>query len=129
MYQARGYIQERTGKPLDDQYFTQTLQPDYAAETSVDWDIVYDARGHFHEPHTHRAVALGTVDVRDYLSGTHAPNLSEIALRFPSVRTQGHLGRFGATGVRLLTLQAGLRICEAYGVTLDWLYRGDMSGL
>jgi hypothetical protein len=29
MYAARPLIQARTGKPLDDQYFTQTLLPDY----------------------------------------------------------------------------------------------------
>lgn len=33
------------------------------------------------------------------------------------------------TGTRLLTLAAAMRICERYGVTLDWLYRGDPSGL
>ena len=31
MYAARGHIQERTGKKLDDRYFTQTLLPDYVA--------------------------------------------------------------------------------------------------
>ena len=29
MYAARKYIQERTGKQLNDTYFTQTLLPDY----------------------------------------------------------------------------------------------------
>src|SRR5687768_334982 len=36
MYAARGPIQERTGRPLDDRYFTQTLLPDYVEETGVD---------------------------------------------------------------------------------------------
>lgn len=30
---------------------------------------------------------------------------------------------------RLLTLPAALALCEHYNLTLDWLYRGDPSGL
>ena len=33
------------------------------------------------------------------------------------------------TGKRLLTLQAALKLCDTYGLTLDWIYRGDPSGL
>jgi hypothetical protein len=33
------------------------------------------------------------------------------------------------TGARPLTIEAALGICEQYGVTLDWLYRGDRSTL
>lgn len=33
------------------------------------------------------------------------------------------------TGKRLLTLPAALLLCERYMLTLDWLYRGDPSGL
>ena len=33
------------------------------------------------------------------------------------------------SGVRPLTIDAAHRICDEYGVTLDWLYRGDRSGL
>ena len=67
MYAARGYIQEKTGRQLDDRYFTQTLLPDYVDPIEVDWDIVWDARGSFHEPHTNRHVPLGTLEVRAYL--------------------------------------------------------------
>jgi hypothetical protein len=70
MYAARGPIQEATGEPLDDKYFTQTLLPDYMNEhperTSA-WDVVFDARGHFLEPHTGVEVPLGTLEVRQYL--------------------------------------------------------------
>ena len=52
MYAARPYIQTQTGKALRDDYFTQTLLPDYLDEhPSLDWNVVYDARGHFTEPH------------------------------------------------------------------------------
>jgi DNA topoisomerase VI subunit B len=73
MYQARGPMQELTGKALGngfDQYFCQTLLPNYMAanpETTEKWDVVFDARGNLVEPHTNRVVPLGTLDVRYYL--------------------------------------------------------------
>jgi hypothetical protein len=70
MYSARPGILELTGKDhLDDRYFTQTLLPDYLVTHPEcrDWDIVWDARGHFTEPHTKRTFGLGTLEVREYL--------------------------------------------------------------
>lgn len=32
-------------------------------------------------------------------------------------------------GTRLPTIENALRLCEAYDLTLDWIYRGDPSGL
>jgi len=67
MYAARPFIQEITGLDLDDKYFIKTLLPSYIEEKGVTWNIVYDARGHFTEPHTGHTVALGTLAVREYL--------------------------------------------------------------
>ena len=69
MYAARPKILELTDKDhLDDAYFTQTLLPDYMEEYDCsDWDIVWDARGTFYEPHTRRSVPIGTLEVRQYL--------------------------------------------------------------
>ena len=71
MYAARPEILTLSEKDsLNDQYFTQTLLPDYIAENPeecADWDVVYDARGTFTEPHTGRDVPLGTIEVRQYL--------------------------------------------------------------
>src|SRR5262249_16380631 len=74
MYAARGPIQQRTERTLDDQYFCQTLLPNYILEhpAAATWDVVFDARGHFIEPHTKRIVPLGTLDVRRYLQDTEA---------------------------------------------------------
>ena len=33
------------------------------------------------------------------------------------------------SGARLLSIAAAHRICDEYGVTLDWLYRGDRSAV
>lgn len=30
---------------------------------------------------------------------------------------------------RRITIDAALRLCEEFGLTLDWIYRGDPSGL
>ena len=58
MYAARGYIQRHADRELGhkfDQYFTQQLLPDYIEiDMASDWNVVYDARGNFTEPHTKR---------------------------------------------------------------------------
>jgi hypothetical protein len=59
---------------LDSQYFCQTLLVDYMQERDVEWDVVWDDRGHFTEPHTGRTIGLGTLNVRNYLNGNGAPD-------------------------------------------------------
>ena len=98
MYAARPSILAITGKDgLDDAYFTQTLLVDYINEhpgQCANWDITWDARGTFVEPHTNDTVPLGTVEVRQYL--TRRPLLGSVAsfdfsARFP---TSGPENRF-----------------------------------
>ena len=69
MYAARPKILRMTGREsLDGQYFSQTLLIDYMETYDCsDWDIIWDARGHFAEPHTGREIPLGTLEVRQYL--------------------------------------------------------------
>jgi hypothetical protein len=71
MYAARPSILRSTGTDaLGDAYFTQTLLPDFVdeyPELTADWDVVYDARGTFTEPHTERAIPIGTLEIREYL--------------------------------------------------------------
>jgi len=54
----------------DSAYFTQTVLPNYVDShpEAATWDVVYDARGHFAEPHTRRRIDLGTLAVRSYLT-------------------------------------------------------------
>jgi hypothetical protein len=100
MYAARGQIQELTGKPLTDQYFTQTLLPDFQAENrelTADWDVVYDNRGNLIEPHTGRVVPIGTVAVRNYINGWRSPHVGEVQAAVPiSISTGGPSGRYSA---------------------------------
>jgi hypothetical protein len=97
MYQARPIIQAATGRKLDDQYFTQTLLPDYMTEFEVAWDVVFDDHGHFFEPHTAIKVGLGTIAVRNYLSGViEEPEWEPPELSNGAFKTHGPAGRFGA---------------------------------
>lgn len=97
MYQARPLIQKLMGdRQLNDQYFTQTLLPDYIEENSVDWDITYDERGHFTEPHTEHSFGLGTIRVRDYLAEVRPPRLEEYSFDAGTVDTFGPNGCYSA---------------------------------
>lgn len=101
MYGVRPVILSRTGKmQFDDAYFTQTILPDFIAdnpELTASWDVVYDDRGHFIEPHTRHEVDLGTIAVRDYLKscGPRTAGMPTVAVTdvglFP---TRGPCNRF-----------------------------------
>ena len=97
-YVARPLIEEQTDKPLSYAYFSQTLLPNYVNETRqcADWDVVYDDRGHFMEPHTKRVIGLGTLNVRAYLSRVARLELEEADFDPASVKTYGPDGSFGA---------------------------------
>ena len=102
MYAARPYIQQRADRGLGqrfDQYFTQQLLPEYI-ETfgQQSWNVVYDARGNFTEPHTRLKVPLGTLQVRNYLAGVRQykikdPTFDVWEAGYP---TLGPKHRFGA---------------------------------
>jgi hypothetical protein len=97
MYAARPHIQTETGKALRDDYFTQTLLPDYLDEhPDLDWNVVYDARGHFTEPHGGRSFGIGTLEVRAYLNQLHDPRIVCADFAKAKVETLGPRGSFGA---------------------------------
>jgi hypothetical protein len=97
MYAARPHIQKVTGKPLNDAYFTQVLLPDFIEENGFDdWDVVYDSRGAFAEPHDGEIFGVGTLEVRDYLAAFHDPQLVDAALSQAEVKLSGPAGNFGA---------------------------------
>jgi hypothetical protein len=95
MYVARPHIEKVTGRKLDDNYFTQTILPDYLRENDVDWNVVYDARGHFSEPHSGQSFGLGTLEVRDYLANLHEPSLVNAGISGAKIETSGPSGSYG----------------------------------
>jgi DNA topoisomerase VI subunit B len=100
MYAARPLVQQLTGGVLwkNSNQFTQKYLPGflerYPAETA-NWDVVYDARGHFVEPHTRNSVDLGTLGVRQYIAqwqgDAGAIELPEYRMGYP---TSGPQNRF-----------------------------------
>jgi hypothetical protein len=98
-YVARPLLQRRTEKEVKYSYFSQTLLPDFVKnhkDKTADWDVVYDDRGHFNEPHTGRVVGLGTLNVRAYLSRITPLKLEEAGFNPAGVETYGPSGNFGA---------------------------------
>jgi hypothetical protein len=96
MYACRPHIQKETGRELNSVYFTQVLLPDYLDETGVAWNVVYDARGHFAEPHDGERFGVGTLEVRDYLDSYDEPERKDAELRQARIETSGPDGNFGA---------------------------------
>jgi Topoisomerase 6 subunit A/Spo11, Toprim domain len=101
MYAARGPIDSLADRHLGgdfDKYFTQTLLPDYIEEKGVDWNVVFDARGHFREPHTDEEIPLGTLQVRNYLNRVENHEVDEIDfnIREKHYPTLGPKNAFGA---------------------------------
>ena len=126
MYAARKRILELTCRTkLDDRYFTQTLLPDYVEqhpEATSAWDVVFDDRGNFIEPHTDRNVPLGTVEVREYLGERPMP---QAPLSFDAgslALTKGPENRYSAVlfvekeGFNALLAQA--RIAERFDIAI-----------
>ncbi len=103
-YAARKEIQDRTRRPLQSVYFTQTLLPKFVnanQDLTQDWWVVYDSRGHLIEPHTDETIPLGTLDVDNYLSSVASHEIDDedvkrkngFDMRYP---TKGPNNRFSA---------------------------------
>lgn len=104
-YQARPKIMAMTDdKELAYGYFSQTLLPDYIEEHGVDWRVVYDARGHFEEPHTNRRIGCGTIEVGNYLHAMQEPGIDSADFSSASIDIVGPSGNI-----------SGVLFCEKEG--------------
>jgi hypothetical protein len=79
-YSARGPVFQMTGKELDYPRFRNKLLPEFMRDNKklcADWDVIFEGRGHFIEPHTDYRFEIGTLGVRQYLqdikTGEHGP--------------------------------------------------------
>ena len=121
-YVARPLIlAELEAKELSSVYFTQTLLPDYIAAhptETADWDLLWDDRGHFSEPHTGTEIGLGTLAVRSYLAGcagaaspdTVLPGVDVSAFVSTRYSTQGPRNRY--TNVLLIEKEGFTQLLE-----------------
>ena len=104
-YQARPKIMAMTDdKELQYAYFSQFLLPDYIEEHGVNWNVVYDARGHFEEPHTNRRIGCGTIEVGNYLHAMKDPEVEAAEFAGANVDIIGPSGNIG-----------GVLFCEKEG--------------
>jgi Topoisomerase 6 subunit A/Spo11, Toprim domain len=104
-YQARPKIMAMTeNKELAYGYFSQTLLPDYIEEHGIHWHVVYDARGHFEEPHTNRRLGCGTIEVGNYLHAAKDPDIIAAAFAGANVDVIGPSGSI-----------SGILFCEKEG--------------
>jgi hypothetical protein len=107
-YQARPKIMALTeDKELAYGYFSQTLLPDYIEEHAAickGWNVVYDARGHFEEPHTNRNIGCGTLEVDNYLRAMAQPEIIPAEFSDANVEIIGPNGGF-----------SGVLFCEKEG--------------
>jgi hypothetical protein len=70
----------------------------------VNWNVVYDARGHFEEPHTNRRIGCGTIEVGNYLFAVKGPEVNPAEFSDADVETVGPSGCI-----------AGVLFCEKEG--------------
>ncbi len=121
-YTARpSILAEADADSLDSQYFTQELLKSYLEQRRPGWDVVYDARGHFAEPHREgrdrqQPIGLGGAEVRAYVSQFTGDALEETPiLRSPRLLpTVGPRHRFG--GVLYIEKEGFDPILKAAGI-------------
>jgi hypothetical protein len=103
MYACRRMTLDRLGEGKwfkNDKEYTQKILPNYLLEhpeETADWDVVYDDRGHFYEPHTGLVIGMGTRRVRAYV-GAWAANPPPVTIATTAPRfmypTKGPAHRF-----------------------------------
>ena len=93
-YQVRPNVIEE--RELEYGYFSQTLLPNYVETFDKEWMVVYDARGHFEEPHSNRRIGCGTIEVGNYLEAMKEPSILDPGFSDASVDIIGPSGGFGA---------------------------------
>jgi hypothetical protein len=122
-YVARPLIEEMTDRPLGYNYFSQTLLPGYIENYGKsDWDVVYDDRGHFKEPHTNRIIGLGTLNVRAYLKSKHKLQIDPAGFSGANVSTYGPHGCYSAVlyieKEGFMPLFERVRLAERYDIAI-----------
>jgi len=70
------------------------------------------------------AIAVG----RRLAAVRKALGLNQIEFAAPANLSQPQYNQF-ENGKRLLTVEAALRLCAVYSLSMDYLYRGDIGGL
>jgi len=100
-----GMIRYRTSRITRESRTTQkeaaweVMEQAYMAASgnnTLDWNVVYDARGHFMEPHTNRRIGCGTIEVGNYLHALKEPDIVAAEFADASVDIVGPSGNLAA---------------------------------
>jgi DNA topoisomerase VI subunit A len=89
-------LAEATKDEFDSKYFMVLLK-NYLEEREPNWRVVWDARGHFTEPHTGKTIGCGGIDVMEYMKGWRSGiEIESIDVLDQVVGTKGPANRYGA---------------------------------
>ena len=66
LYQVRPLVKQYTDKEINASYFSPPLLSDYEKDVKEIPGLIFDGRGHFHEPHRDIDFELGTEEVNEY---------------------------------------------------------------
>jgi 5S rRNA maturation endonuclease (ribonuclease M5) len=89
-------LAEATKDEFDSKYFMVLLK-NYLEERSPNWRVVWDARGHFTEPHTDHRIGVGGIEVMKYIESWTSEFLEDdLDFLDEMVQTKGPGNRFGS---------------------------------
>ena len=141
MYASRKRIEELSGKPLTGQYFSQTLLTYFMKghpELTKDWDIVWDDRGHFEEPHDGIRIGVGTASVREYIENRNSHSYGAILYiekeGFDETFKAYHLPErydlavMSSKGMSTTAARTLIEKCSRQGVKILCLHDFDVAG-
>ena len=125
MYAARPDVLRITEQDeMSDKYFIKDLLPSFIEEKGVVWNVVYDARGTFTEPHTELKVPLGTLQVRGYLNRIKSHSVQALSFDIAEERypTYGPNNRYQAIlfieKEGFMPLFAQVKLAERYDLAI-----------
>jgi hypothetical protein len=114
-YAARPEMLRLTEKTsISSRYFCQTLMIEFMRrrpDLTASWNIAWDDRGHFTEPHTGLEIGLGTLAVRSYIGRIRKPKTLDAGVSAVKADTMGPEGRYSA--VLFLEKEGFTQILEA----------------
>jgi hypothetical protein len=80
---------------------------------TADWDVVFDARGHFAEPHTNLVIPLGTLNVRGYIAEIRALDVGELFAQLGELQILPLAAPSTASGLSCSSRRKGFYRCSS----------------
>jgi DNA topoisomerase VI subunit B len=142
MYVARKDLERLSGQTLRSDYFSQTLLIGFMRahpDLTKDWQINWDERGHFEEPHGGVRIGIGTEAVREYLARRKPDSFGAILVSekegfdgsFKAYRLQERwdLGIMSSKGMNTTSARKLIEALAGENVKIFCLHDFDISGM